>query len=329
MGNSASAKISIARLLRAPWNFEEDYAGKAGNVPILFTHPFATKIPAAGTADTYTAVDEEARQSPPPAGVSPVLAKFSPVPIGSTACLYYPIVRAYEGEGGTFPEGFGYVWRVVFRMRSVADYTRRKMHRLPFSIGVSRYGAADTRAGVVYDRPTVSVAGPRFVRPATIQSIIYNRGLPAPTANPPFFGTLHTDGVAIPVNQGSITSTPVYPGAGAGGAGTINNLDYEQGEYDPGVTIGAQTPVAGASHVQIFQKCLGNEIAVECFKYNLDSSGTPFTPRSWDFVFDGDGNVVGGEDQAFSVLLGVGARGQSKTPPIDTGVRLTMGAWPR
>jgi hypothetical protein len=322
------AKVSIARLLRAPWNFEEDYTGKAGNVPILFTHPFATTIPAAGTPDVYTAVDEEASQNPPPTGVSPVLAKFSSVPIGSTACLYYPIVRAYERDG-SIPEGFAYVWRIVFRLRSVADYTRRKRFRLPYSIGISRFGAADNRAGVAFDRPNVAIAGPRYVRPATMQSIIYNRGMPSPTANPPFFGTLHSDAVAIPVNSGSITETPVYPGAGAGGAGTVNNLDYEQGEYDPSVTIGAQAEVAGASHIQVFQKCLGNEVAVECFKYNLDESGTPYTPRPWEFTFDGNGNVVAGEDQAFSVLLGVGARGQSKTPPKDTGVRLTMGAWPR
>jgi len=317
----AGSKTSIARLLRAPWNFEEDYAGKAGNFPILFTHPFTPAPLAAGVADTFTALDAEAALRTPPEGISPLLAKFCPVPIGSVVALYFPIIRTRDSDL-FLSDGWAYVWRALFRFRSVADYVRRKRNRVPYSIGVGRFGAPDTRAGVVFDRPTLNVAGPRVVRPTSVESIIYNRAEPSPDANPPFFGTLHTDAVAIPVNAGAVTLTPYYPGAGMGGAGTVNLLDYEQGEYDPATVIPGQTPRAGATHLSKFLTCMGNEIAIECFKYNLTVSGDPYTPRNWDFTFDVDGNVTGGEDLAFSQLLGVGARGVGAIPPVDTGVRM-------
>lgn len=324
----AGSKTSIARLLRAPWNFEEDYTQKSGNQPILFTHPFTPKPVAAGKADTFTALDAEASLRNPPAGISPLLAKFCAVPIGSTVALYFPIIRTVDLSVFA-QDGWAYVWRVLFRFRSVADYNRRKRFRVPYSIGVGRFGASDTRSGTVFGRPGLSVAGPRVVRPTSIESVIYNRSEPSATANPPFFGTLQSDSIAIPVNSGSVTIPPIYPGAGMAGPDTVNVLDYEQGEYDPNTTVPGQSPRAGATHLSKFLKCMGNEIAVECFKYNLTVSGTPYSARNWDFEFDGEGNVSGGEDYAFSQLLGVGARGTGKTPPVDTGVRIVTGSWPR
>lgn len=322
-----SAKTSIARLLRAPWNFEEDYFEAEGNIPILFTSPFNPAILPAGTPDTITALDAEAGLQNPPAGISPLLARFSPSPIGATACFYFPIVRLNHLEiNPVIDTGWAYVWRVIHRFRNVADFIRRKRSRVPYSIGVSRLGADDTRPGTVFDRPNLNVAGPRYIRTATAESIIYNRPLPSPQANPPFFGTLHADAVAIPVSTNNITPTPIYPGSGAG---VPQYVDYEQGEYDPGSAVVGDGATAGASHVGKFVKCEGNEIAVECYKFNLETSGDPYTPRQWDFQFDGNGNVVAGEDLPFSILLGVGARGLGKTPPIDTGVRMVVGTWPR
>ena len=325
-----SAKTSIAKLFRAPWNFEEDYAGKAGDIPILFTHPFNTTILPAGTPDTFTALDPEAALQAPPSGVSPVLARFCASPMGSTVAVFLPIVRMHMPITDTPPvTGWGYVWRILFRMRSVADYIRRKKARVPYSLGLGRMGTPDSRAGTVFDRPSLAIAGPRVVRPGISESAIYNRTQPQSTAAPPFFSAMHTDAVSIPVNPLYITNTPVYPGAGAGGIGTINSLDYEQGEIDP-VTGFMEYPIqTSASHLCKFVKCVGNEMAVECYKYNLETSGQPYTPRAWDFTFDVDGNVDGGEDIDFSRQLGVAERTLGRTPPIDTGVRVITGTWPR
>ena len=331
------AQMTVAKVLRAPWNFEEDYAtGVTGNVPIFFTHPFTTPALPAGTPDYNGAVDPEAVQATPPSGISPVLAKFVPCAMGSTMWLSFPIING--PSPAVLPSCFAYVWRVIFRLRTVADYNRRKKHRVPFSIPLSRVGAPDTRDNVVVGRPTLNLSThpERVVRPASMESAIYNRTKPFAGEAPPYFSMLVGDAVAIPANAPSTTAPARYPGiqhAPAGPKLYCPALDYEQGERDPN-SVNRQS-TASASHVARFMKCQGNEFAVECFKYNINTlTGQTTSPRDWDFTFNGSGKVIGGEDYNFSLLLGVGARGLAPVngyqpvPSIETGVRVIEGTSP-
>ena len=321
-----SAQTSTERVLRAPWNFEYDYSNIEGKFPILFTYPAARKIPPAGQPDLETALDPEAKQAVPPSGVSPLLARFTPVPMGATACVYFPIIYAPTAN-------FFYVWRVIFRTRSVADYVRRKQARIRYSIGISRLGASDTRAGTVPDRPSLSIAGPRSVRPSTSEAIIFNRSEPVePSVTDPIFAQIRSDAVAISTSESLSPLPAFYPGSQSGywGAQTDTFLDYEQGEYDPATVYQGGSARAGITHLPKFVKCMGDEMAVECFKFNSTSTGVVGTARNWDFEIDEGNNVVGGEDHNFSIRLGVGARGlePAREPPVDTGVRVIFGTFP-
>ena len=328
-----SARLGIAKLLRAPWNFEEDYDGQPGDVPILFTAPFTSSPLPAGTPDTYTALDQEAQQSPPPPGISPLLAKMVSVPIGSTLAIYFPVIqRPIVKEGDTQDPPIGYVWRATFRLRTIADFQRRKKSRVPWSIPLSRFGTHDTRTGSPPNRPGIFVAGPRVIKTASSESVIYNRSKPEASATPPFFGTLSTDASVIPFGTTTVTRSPFYPGWS--NANPIQNLDYEQGERDPATLVHGlfTSPYrTGPFHVSRFLKCMGNEFSVECFKYELSSyNGAIVQPRAWDFGFSAGKVSPNAEDFYFSLLLGVGARAlEGATPPLDTGVRFIAGTFPQ
>lgn len=327
-------RASVAKLLRAPWNFEQDYDEQSGAYPILFTSPFTPGPLPVHTVDVAGALDQEAALPVPPTGISPMLAKFVPCALGCEMMFSFPIVpKIYQSVAENAI--YGYVWRVIFRLRSIADYTRRKNFRVPFSLTTSRYGSPDTRTGSPPDRPAISIAGPRFVRPAAIESAIYSRSAPSGQEIGPFFGSLASDAVIIPAVNIPYMRTPIYPGSGTAPHFTMGNpenlgapagdpvmLDYEQGERDPAVHGPREAATTAALHLPKFLRCSGNEYVVECYKYSLETKeGHTLAPRDWNFTFDGSGNVIGGEDYGFSLILGVGARGQGQTPPVDTGVR--------
>jgi hypothetical protein len=339
---SYDADTQLEKVLRPPWRFEGDYHGQSGSVPILFTYPQAKTIPPVGQPDYETALDPEARRASPPEGISPLLAKFVPVPIGSTMLVLFPLVpkRVTLDETAQWV----YVWRVIWRERSAADYTRRTHARAPFGIGKASLGAADSRVGMVPGRPSLLVSGSRTVIPASAEAVTYAR--PAPVffspshttrLRAPFYGGLFTDSVAIPTDSGVTTRSPRYPGATSTDA--VQTMDYQQGVFDPnfpGITF-PDNPADSfncltATFLPKFLKCLGNEFAVECYKYNLDDELTMglHEPRDWSFIIDSEGNCVGGEDWAFSVMFGIGAMGapSPKNPPIDTGVRVISGVMP-
>jgi hypothetical protein len=327
-----SAKASLAVLLRAPWNFEEDYNGQPGSVPVIFTSPYTPQPLAAGVADTFTALDPEAALATPPAGISPLLAKFVPCALGSTQLFIFPQVplQLLDGEYALW----AYVWRVIFRLRNVSDYNRRKKNRLPYSVGTGKLGVYDWRGGGVIDRPALAVAGERYIRPAIAESVIYSRLQPQYGEAAPYFGTLEPDAVAIQTADEKFTTTPLYPGAHGAQPGQALYVDYEQGERDPSISLDPEIIKANTSshHLAKFLKCAGNEYVVECFKYNVQTqSGLIGSPRDWEFVFDANGNVVSGEDYGFSLLLGVGVRGLAggtRSVPVDTGVRVISGTFP-
>jgi len=167
------------------------------------------------------------------------------------------------------------------------------------------------------------------VRQACSEAVIYNRSEPDPTSSPPFFGTIFSDASAIPTTNTNVTKSPFYPGfQGVPSGSWATSLDYEQGERDPGAYgggLGQDGFDAGPFHLPKFLKCVGNEMCVECFKYNLDTSTGRITgPRDWQFKVDDDFNVTA-EDYYFSLLLGVGARVVNKAIPADTGVRVITG----
>lgn len=327
-----SARPGIAKLLRAPWNFEVDYDTQPGDRPILFTNPYTRNRPALGVADTWTALDTEAQMNPPPAGVSPLLARMMPVPMGSTAMMILPVVQRSESYVPPLGSQWAYVWRTVFRLRAVADYQRRKKARVPWSIPVSRMGTQDTRVGHPPNRDNVPVAGTRTVRPSLVESIIYNRSLPVPQEEAPYFGTLLSDGVKILYNAISTTYTPFYPGwASDAHPAAIHTLDYEQGERDPAAFSGGSGFRTGSFHVPKFIKCVGNELAVECYKVQVNlKTGALEGFRNWDFGLAGNIPQPNSEDFDFSLLLGIGALGLAApgTPPVDTGVRVMTGYIP-
>lgn len=321
---------SIAKLLRAPWNFEFDYDGHPGNVPVIFTAPYTATRPAIGIPDPQTAVDAEALQAVPPLGVSPVLAKMIPVPMGATVAVYFPIVQ----RPGVLVEEppIVYAWRTVFRMRTVADYLRRKKHRVAWSIPLTRFGSADTRTGHPPNR-VVSITGPRVVRPASGETIVYNRTEPNIAQSAPFLSRIANDTVMIPRTDHEITMSPIYPGSYLDAdPATIRTLDYEQGERDPGQTPHVELGFyqQGPFHLCKFLKCLGDEMAVECYKYAYIADGT-YQPRDWSFL-DGAGDLDNtAEDFQFSLLLGMGATALAVPgiPPVDTGVRFLIGSFPQ
>lgn len=325
-----SARPGLVKLLRAPWNFEVDYDGQPGNFPILFTNPYTRARPALGVPDTWTALDTEAQMATPPAGVSPLLARMMPVPLGSTVMALFPVVE--RAQSFTLSDiRWAYIWRAVFRLRAIADYQRRKKSRVPWSIPVSRMGTNDTRLGHPPNR-TVAVAGQRTVRPALMESIIYNRAEPTPAEEAPYAGSLYSDAVKIPYDVIQTTLTPFYPGwASDVDPLAIHLLDYEQGERNPALFIGANGFRAGASHLPKFLKCTGNEVCIECFKVQIDkSTGAILGFRDWDFALAGNVPQPAGEDFDFSMLLGIGTLGLASpsNPPVDTGVRVMTGYIP-
>jgi hypothetical protein len=309
-----------------------DYDGMQGDRPILFTNPYTRSRPALGVPDTWTALDTEAQMNPPPAGVSPLLARMMPVPMGSTAMLLLPVVQKSETYVPPTGVQWAYVWRAVFRLRAVADYQRRKRARVPWSIPVSRMGTSDTRVGHPPNRATVPVAGDRTVRPTLMEAVIYNRSLPVPAEEAPYFGSLLSDGVKIPYNTLATTYSPYYPGWQLDADPTaIHTLDYEQGERDPGAFAGGSGFRTGPFHLPKFIKCVGNEMAIECYKVQTNpSTGALEGFRRWDFGLAGNVPQPNSEDFDFSLLFGIGALGiaPANVPPVDTGVRVVTGYIP-
>jgi hypothetical protein len=352
--SSYDSDIGIERVLRPQWRFEELYCPNglsdqvSGAVPILFTYPPNPNIPAYGIPD-MSILDPEAAKNPPPPGISPILAKFMPCSIGSTILCMFPIVPRFS-DNLLYTQKWAYVWRVVFRLRNAGDYIRRKQHRAPFAVGKANFGASDTRNFALVDRPTLApFSGQRLVLPACTESQVF-AGNPNVDTNiqsdlvvnvdsgnqerAPVFGYLYSDAVAIPADNFTTSYTALYPAQSANLSTPRIPMDYQQGVFDPGMPAFSGTGTGfvptGPTHLPKFIKCLGNEMAVECFKYELLDTGDVnlHAPKAWYFTFDGNHQCNGGADYGFSVMFGLGATSQSLPPPVDTGVRILQGSWP-
>lgn len=352
--STIDSDVGIERVFRPQWRFEELYCPDgttnpiSGAVPILFTYPPAVNIPPFGLPD-MSILDPEAAKNPPPTGISPVLAKFVPCSIGSTIMCMFPIVPRFS-RNEIFSQNWAYVWRVVFRLRNAGDYIRRKTHRAPFNVGKANYGANDTRTFVLPDRPTLApFGGARLVIPGCAEGQIF-AGNPNVQNNitstlvdtvdsvnqerAPVFGYLYSDAVAIPADNQITSYTALYPAQPAAIASPRIPMDYQQGIFDPGLSA-FNTPPGGfipnsPTYLPKFIKCLGNEMAIECFKYELLDSGDVnyHAPKAWNFAFNESQQCNGGADYGFSVMFGLGAQALNSPPPVDTGVRILQGAWP-
>ena len=167
----STAENTVEKVLRPPWNFEWDYNGKNGDSPVLFTWPAGPVPSMMGQKPTvvmpdYSVLDQEARLAAPPMGISPMLAKFVPAQLGSTLLLLLPVVPALASQAGA---SFVYIWRVIFRQRSAADYNRDVNRGLPYSVPKTSLGSVDTRTGVVPGRPNLQIGGPRYIIPASAE----------------------------------------------------------------------------------------------------------------------------------------------------------------
>ena len=353
-----TAELGTEQLLRPAWNFEQDYDGAAGQIPILFTWPTPEAPLAPGVPD-LSVLDDEARANPPPDGISPVLAKFVPVACGSTMLFFIPIVPASlsapevsgpvggnqpdVGEGDPVGPQWMYVWRIVFRWRSVLDWVRDKTKRKPFQMGQTALGCPDSRTELVAVR-NLPVAGRRYVMPVTGEAVIYgkpeeNMFRSLPLTYPPPYGTILPDGAGVPASFTMVSNSPLYPGASLIPA-SEQEMDYQQGVLDP--LFPGITPIPGgsgfrptqATHLTKWIKSAGNEYAIEVYKFNYvdPASAQTFTPRAWDFDVDPVTHIPQstGEDYPFSVMFGIGGLSAipAKSPAPHTGVRVVSGLAP-
>lgn len=333
----SGAILGIERLLRPAWNFELDYDGEDGSNPILFTWPPAKTRPALGAAD-YSVLDELAQLSPVPTGVSPVLAKFVEVPAGSSMLIFYPVVTCKVSELARF----AYVWRIVWRTRSAADYTKPE-RRKSYQIGKTSLGAADSRTLNVPDPRGITVGGTRYVLPGASEAVIYGHGEPKPfdMISSPSSGTFFHDAVSIPATFKMLTASPIIPGSNLYPVGVpdtyVRRMDYQQGVFDPdfpGLT-GVDTwdtafnPVT-VTHLPKWIKSHGTEFALEVYKFEYDDPNNyqSYTQRAWDFTVVANLPTSAGEDYLFSCMFGIGALSAGKSPPEDTGVRVMVGTAP-
>ena len=337
---------TVEKVLRPPWNFEYDYDLKTGDWPILFTWPSNASPGTMGggspTDPDYSVLDPEARLPNPPVGISPTLAKFVTATLGSTLLAFIPIVPVPESQSGT---SFVYLWRFVFRQRSLADSNRnRKQRPVPYSVSKSSYGTRDTRSKAVPARPNLTIGGPRYVIPASVESLIFGRdeqhalgsegqGLSSSLNRPmPAPSDLLPEAVSIGTYGGLTANTAIYPGTGSGEYSVPIGMDYQQGILDPANFTRSQFNATAPTCLPKFVRCLGDEYAIEVFKYVYapqDNRMIITTPDKWNFLANGEIDPST-PDYNFSVMFGSALRSAQalaagQLPPTNVGVRVVGG----
>lgn len=304
--------MGIARVLRPFWRFEYYYGLSGSETPVPGSRPIRLQpvnptIPVQLNAvppaiDPY-AYDESARQGV--TGYSPKLGAMLPMAaLGSMSLSYLPQIP-YLGESGGQTTAFMYAFVPVWRMRTAADWKRSKKQ---FAMPLERYGAPDSTGGA---------SSPRFIIPGSRGAAIYMR--PEPTlvggANPSPLGfqAAYPEGIGMATgNLVSAWSPPFGPAADA------DNIQHtQQGIIDMGLT-----GYAGGQPFfrPYWAKVCGNEFAWDVYKVEIPLTPTSdITYRDWDFRYNNAGGSIGfcdgpgdaggaGEDLAFSIVFGMGAR---------------------
>ncbi|MHC4617130.1 MAG: hypothetical protein ACYTEQ_05185 [Planctomycetota bacterium] len=337
----STPNMGVELLLRPQWNFEYDYDGFPGRTPVFFTFPTTPTRPPLKTAD-LSVLDDEARVTPPSSGVSPVLAKFVPVPPGATMLFMFPII--VKGPSGTAnePPFWSYIYRIIWRWRSAGDWIGKDKSRKQYLIGKTSTGTADTRTDQVINR-SIQTGGSRLLVPCGTEAVVYGKTepfMPAFVASP-FYSMLVQDAVAIPAAANSVVpGSALYPGLKSvfPAPGYTYGMDYQQGVLDPawynfspsGVGQFGTNPVT-ATHLFKWIKACGTEFAVECFKMKYTDPAAPQTYEEvpWDFDLSPEGVPQStGQDFEFSRVYGIANLADDAIVPSDTGIRVTVGVAP-
>lgn len=363
------AQLSTFEVLRPYRRFEADYDGKPGDLPISFTGPTNPTDPGFGNPDLF-AFDSNGAQIP---GVSPRLAKGLPVPLGSTVLLYLPIIPPgpyWDVATGPDPSIddpplYQYVWRIVFRLRNVADFQRIGA---PYHVRKQSYGANDTRTFAA----SVDVGPERLIIPGCSEVAVFNHtelaaaksnsnaplGVPPNTERrsmmlmnsvlPESYSLCTKTPVIITPDgssgtQGLIARWPLVPDRESGLAPGVNPTfcDWQQGVLDPNYT-GTNYNRAwytSPTFFPVWTKAVGDEMAVWLYKFEYDRLNPVYpnypTPRAWSFSIGVDLSTndvfptSGSEDYGLSYLFGMGQdNGTSPTVPTpftEMGVYVAYG----
>jgi hypothetical protein len=285
----ADAQASLIFTLRPYPNFEADYQGQFGQVPVMFTDQGEPRDPQAGKA-----------------GYSPNLVKGLSVPMGSRVLVWLPL----SGEPTVFGLSEIYNWTFIWRIRSVADFRLARM----------AYHYPKQGPGVVTTAPDVS-PGPRFIIPASIQSVVYQDPgpivsvpTPPPSGEPPLTQQAAARVVTEcfqpqrVVGTFALTSSMLNPFVPGGATGII-----EQGISDSFSSIFADHGLPIFMPVDV--TALGDELLIACTKGtgNLVQNGS----ANWDFN-------TAAFDEPFSLFFGQDGTPAAQTPIPDLGVYVSV-----
>jgi hypothetical protein len=242
---SADAQFSLARTLRPPPNFATAYQGNAGAIPFPGV------------------LDEQAGRP----GYDPNLLGGIPVPLGSRVLIWLPFLL--DDSGQPDPLNLGYVYKIVFRLRSPRDF------RDPGSSGNRKAYHQPKQAPGVPDT-TVLTNQARFLLPACMWVVAYQ--------------TLETEfGPATP--QVRVYPEGIMPNSAAVGvalsptnAPTLGVI--QQGMLDPAVYPSLATQPAWQP---IFIDACGDDMLILMRKAQ---PSFPNPPRNWDFTLSPDSKLV-------------------------------------
>ena len=254
----ADAQFGTVRVLRPFPTFQTVYAGKSADIPIMFT-------------EDGQALDPFAQEGRP--GYDPHLLAAVTVPQGARVVLWIPNLT-YDTGAGDAP----YTWSFWWRYRSLADFLIDNQR--PYHLPRRGPGVPDTSSGL---------AQPRFVVPASNQTVVYVEAEPALSLDRAVQNARSED-----VNFGSDNlPLPLLPDASTG--------VMQQGVYDPAVVASATQPG--------FQQ---HELSASADELLIGVSRSTAAVSNWTF----DGADVG-----LVRLVGVNSA-------IDVGVYIATGTAP-
>jgi hypothetical protein len=272
---AADAQFSTVRILRPYKNFENDYQGKAANIPVNLTPEGEPRDPAA------------ADKRP---GFDPNLVAGLPVPQGSRVQLWFPqCIKRVAGVTVVTP----YAYFIVWRFRSIQDFiSPSDPGRIqPFHFPRQRPGQPDT---------TVPPPGEqrRFVIPASLRSVGFEQAEPAGLGT----AVLNLRPVAvIPLLDEPTVTLPLLPGGVTG--------SVQQGVFDPAV-FGDDAKKADWQPFEVDAE--GDEMLIFAVRATLgqDLVWDFAAPASSDFAFS---NIYGTGNGAHAAIPEVGIYVQTGT----------------
>lgn len=266
---AADAQFSVARVLKPFDGFEAQYQGQNYDLPIA--------CPGGADSQTTNGIN----------GFAPNLMRGTAVPLGARLLVWIPVAITAGGGGGTIIQSYSYSF--VWRLRNVRDF---RQDRRPYHYPRQSPGAPDS-----------SVAQPRFVIPAAIDTVIYEQSEPV--------GLYGTRAVQRAYEQtyevafGFENGTEVILPDGSRGI-------FQQGVLDPGFAgaLGA----GAAMFTPLWMDAAGDELIVLARRTNR-----PDPDNGWDFT-------QATQDLPFSDIYGTGNGIHDPYP--DVGIYIFTGTNP-